>query len=212
MIYQKGEQMNFKQKLAYMGFGCLFTILGYIVANLVTNATAQSEPTVFDEIVCKGITVRGGQITVEGKGGGHSTTVWYDGLTIRDRDPFSTHGVTPLQRWVTLGSRELLFTEYYPDEENQNPHSETFIASRVQINQSGLTLRDESDAHPIFLGYRNGLSSLKFDDNLYLSVFNSIGSPKISLRNDERDRSTLIVDGFVGVGDPKNQDQLGNLR
>ena len=51
--------MYFKQKLAYMALGCLFTIIGYILASLSgnpVNAQSQrdkSEPTIIDEIVCR---------------------------------------------------------------------------------------------------------------------------------------------------------------
>ena len=46
--------MYFKQKLAYMALGCLFTIIGYTIASLSGNpvdAQSQadkSEPTVID--------------------------------------------------------------------------------------------------------------------------------------------------------------------
>ena len=55
--------MYFKQKLAYMALGCLFTIIGYILASLSGNpvdAQSQrdkSEPTVIDEIVCRKLRV-----------------------------------------------------------------------------------------------------------------------------------------------------------
>ena len=55
--------MYFKQKLAYMALGCLFTIIGYIIASLSGNpvdAQSQgdkSEPTVIDEIVCRSLRV-----------------------------------------------------------------------------------------------------------------------------------------------------------
>ena len=45
--------MNLKQKLTYMALGGLFTLIGYTLATLNTNVTAQSEPTVVDEIVCR---------------------------------------------------------------------------------------------------------------------------------------------------------------
>jgi hypothetical protein len=35
--------MYFKQKLAYMALGCLFTIIGYILASLGGDVDAQSE-------------------------------------------------------------------------------------------------------------------------------------------------------------------------
>lgn len=54
--------MNFKQKLAYMALGCLFTIIGYIIASLGADVNAQaqgdkSDPTVVDEIVCRKLKV-----------------------------------------------------------------------------------------------------------------------------------------------------------
>ena len=54
--------MYFKQKLVYMGLGCLFTIIGYILASLGGDVTAQSEegksaPTIVDEIVCRKLKV-----------------------------------------------------------------------------------------------------------------------------------------------------------
>ena len=49
--------MYFKQKLVYMGFGCLFTLVGYILANLGGDVIAQSELTVVDEIVCRKLRV-----------------------------------------------------------------------------------------------------------------------------------------------------------
>ena len=45
--------MNFKQKFFYMALGCLFTLIGYTLANLNNDVTAQSKPTVVDEIVCR---------------------------------------------------------------------------------------------------------------------------------------------------------------
>ena len=55
--------MYFKQKLAYMALGCLFTIIGYTIASLSGNpvdAQSQadkSEPTVIDDIVCRKLRV-----------------------------------------------------------------------------------------------------------------------------------------------------------
>ena len=55
--------MYFKQKLAYMALGCLFTIIGYTLASLSGNpvdAQSQrdkSEPTIIDEIVCRTLRV-----------------------------------------------------------------------------------------------------------------------------------------------------------
>lgn len=52
--------MNFKQKIAYMAIGCLFTLAGYFLATLGAggftphNASAQADDEqVIDEIVCK---------------------------------------------------------------------------------------------------------------------------------------------------------------
>ena len=56
--------MNFKQKLAYMAIGCVFTLAGYFLATLGAggfnpqNATAQDNTKqVIDEIVCRKIRV-----------------------------------------------------------------------------------------------------------------------------------------------------------
>lgn len=49
--------MYFKQKLVYMGLGCIFTLAGYILANLGGDVIAQSESTVVDEIVCRKLRV-----------------------------------------------------------------------------------------------------------------------------------------------------------
>ena len=55
--------MYFKQKLAYMALGCLFTIIGYILASLSGNPVDaqpqadKSEPTVIDEVVCRKLRV-----------------------------------------------------------------------------------------------------------------------------------------------------------
>ena len=53
--------MYFKQKLAYMALGCLFTIIGYILASLSGNPVDaqgdKSSPTVIDEIVCRSLRV-----------------------------------------------------------------------------------------------------------------------------------------------------------
>ena len=54
--------MYFKQKLAYMALGCLFTIIGYILASLGGDVDVQaqgdeSEPTVIDQIVCRQLRV-----------------------------------------------------------------------------------------------------------------------------------------------------------
>jgi hypothetical protein len=65
-------EMNFKQKLAYMALGCIFTVAGYILANLGGNGFAPegegnqkdggmkfappkpyTKPKVIDEIVCR---------------------------------------------------------------------------------------------------------------------------------------------------------------
>ena len=35
--------MNFKQKLAYMALGCLFTIIGYTLANLNNEGKGRNE-------------------------------------------------------------------------------------------------------------------------------------------------------------------------
>ena len=45
--------MNLKQKLIYMALGGTFTLLGYTLANLGNDVTAQSEPTIVDQIVCR---------------------------------------------------------------------------------------------------------------------------------------------------------------
>ena len=57
--------MNFKQKLAYMALGCLFTIIGYILASLGGDTDVQAQgdksaPTVVDEIVCRKLKVVNG--------------------------------------------------------------------------------------------------------------------------------------------------------
>ena len=56
--------MNFKQKLAYMAIGCVFTLAGYFLAILGTggvnpqNASAQaSDKQIIDEIVCRKLRV-----------------------------------------------------------------------------------------------------------------------------------------------------------
>jgi hypothetical protein len=48
--------MNFKQKLVYMALGCLFTLIGYTLATLNNNTTAQTDETI-DEIVCRKLRV-----------------------------------------------------------------------------------------------------------------------------------------------------------
>ena len=56
--------MKFKQKLAYMCIGCLFTIAGYILASLGGGAThAQKNEQVLDKIVCRELEV----VNIEGK-------------------------------------------------------------------------------------------------------------------------------------------------
>ena len=40
-----------------MGLGCFFTIVGYILATLSSDVTAQSESTIVDEIVCRKLKV-----------------------------------------------------------------------------------------------------------------------------------------------------------
>ena len=64
--------MYFKQKLAYMGLGRLFTIIGYMLASLGGDVDVQaqedkSEPNVVDEIVCRTLRV----VNADGK-----STVW----------------------------------------------------------------------------------------------------------------------------------------
>ncbi len=56
--------MNFKQKIAYMAIGCLFTLAGYFLATLgmggfiSQNASAQAgEKQIIDEIVCRGLSI-----------------------------------------------------------------------------------------------------------------------------------------------------------
>ena len=50
--------MDFEHKLGYMFIGCLFTILGYILALLVGSAThAQQDEQVIDKIVCRELEV-----------------------------------------------------------------------------------------------------------------------------------------------------------
>ena len=67
--------MNFKQKLGYMVIGCLFTILGFLIATLANNLpqdtyAQENGKEVIDEIVCKKIKVinRFGRTMVEIKG------------------------------------------------------------------------------------------------------------------------------------------------
>ena len=56
--------MNFKQKLAYMLIGCLFTIAGYIIASLGGGDTthAQQDEQVLGKIVCRQLEV----VNIEG--------------------------------------------------------------------------------------------------------------------------------------------------
>ena len=50
--------MKFKQKLGYMLIGCLFTIVGYVLALLIGSAIhAQKDEQVIDKIVCKRLEV-----------------------------------------------------------------------------------------------------------------------------------------------------------
>lgn len=49
--------MNFKHKLGYMFIGCLFTILGYILASLGGTIHAQKDEQVIDKIVCRALQV-----------------------------------------------------------------------------------------------------------------------------------------------------------
>ena len=58
--------MHFTQKMMYMGFGCLLTLAGYILASMNNDSVAQSgaQDVTFGEITCRGLTV------VDGKGGG----------------------------------------------------------------------------------------------------------------------------------------------
>ena len=56
--------MYFKQKLAYMGLGCVFTLAGYFLAtlgaggiNLQTASAQDTEKQVIDEIVCRKLKV-----------------------------------------------------------------------------------------------------------------------------------------------------------
>ena len=55
--------MHFKQKLTYTALGCLFTIIGYILASLGGNVDVQaqgdkSDPVIFDRILAHEITCR----------------------------------------------------------------------------------------------------------------------------------------------------------
>ena len=51
--------MHFTQKLTYMGFGCLLTLAGYILASMNNDSIAQSgaEDVTFDWITCHGLIV-----------------------------------------------------------------------------------------------------------------------------------------------------------
>ena len=53
--------MNLKQKLIYMALGGTFTLLGYTLATLTTNVTAQTDDLVseatFDKITCKSLLI-----------------------------------------------------------------------------------------------------------------------------------------------------------
>jgi len=51
--------MRLKQKLAYMAFGSLFTLIGYLLANTVSNVIAQSDKqsVEFKEIKCRGLSI-----------------------------------------------------------------------------------------------------------------------------------------------------------
>lgn len=62
--YKKGINMYFKQKLAYMGLGCVFTLAGYFLAtlgaggtNLQTASAQDTEKQVVNEIVCRKLRV-----------------------------------------------------------------------------------------------------------------------------------------------------------
>ena len=87
--------MYFKQKLAYMALGCLFTIIGYILASLSGNPVDaqgdKSSPTVIDEIVCRSLRV----VNADGK-----TIVSIDTDSNGGYMTFVTQAVKRLSRWL----------------------------------------------------------------------------------------------------------------
>ena len=75
--------MHFTQKLTYMGFGCLLTLAGYILAGMNNDSVAQSgvQDVTFGEITCRGLTVVDGEgkkrVMLRTKG--HGGYVWARG-------------------------------------------------------------------------------------------------------------------------------------
>ena len=109
--------MHFKQKLAYMALGCLFTIIGYILASLSGNPdTAEMEPLtdagiaerieLFKEVVKEG-RITPSEIIVLLKERDYSDS---DILTIIERvildedaaemEPMTARGVKEVREWV----------------------------------------------------------------------------------------------------------------
>jgi uncharacterized protein YdeI (BOF family) len=57
--------MHFRQKLIFIALGSALTLAGYLLATLVSDVTAQNNPTKsLGDVVCDSITVRDGGITI----------------------------------------------------------------------------------------------------------------------------------------------------
>ena len=74
--------MHFTQKMMYMGFGCLLTLAGYILASMNNDSVAQfgAEGVTFGEIACRKLTVVDG----EGKKGVELYTNEHGGLVVAE--------------------------------------------------------------------------------------------------------------------------------
>ena len=108
--------MHFTQKLTYMGFGCLLTLAGYILAGMNNDSVAQSgvQDVTFGEITCRELTVidddgkkgvvlrtseRGGIVLVKGKDGGFV-------ILSTDKHGGFLHAVGKVGGGVQIGNKE----------------------------------------------------------------------------------------------------------
>ena len=162
--------MYFKQKLAYMALGCLFTIIGYILASLGSDVDVQaqgdkSEPNVqeFRNIVCDRLMIRdGGSISTRPKDNKMSLLITSDGLIFCKGLEVRGGGA--------IGIRD---------------KNETL---RLYLSDTGLAVADESTAVRIIMGHEENKTFLGFYDK---SIQN-LGPYRILMSTDDTDNTSSI--------------------
>lgn len=170
--------MNFKQKLAYMAIGCVFTLAGYFLAILGTgginlqNASAQDKTKqVIDEIVCRKLKV----VNPDGKT-----------VAILEVDPFSkSRGMLTLSGFSRRfpDSQRLWFTTmlspgsinlYQGSGLDRNKRNTTTNTTTISIN----SLYIAGDENAIQLS-ENHISIFNKDENVFQAGIHNKGGGMI---------------------------------